>query len=100
MSLFLFPINPPAPVPAPVLAPPPAPVPQHSDVRRRIQHKAGPFREVIGGKATREYQIIELTNGTFWWEFTTGERVKAPPACTRVLIDDTLTFGMFAEVSA
>lgn len=71
------------------------------DVLRIVQHKAGPFRQLLNGQPSgREFRYVELQEHSLWIEFTdNGERIPAP-ALTAMLIDDGLASGMFVEVRA
>lgn len=69
-----------------------------SDVRRIVQHVAGTFIELKEGKPTgREYQIVELHDGSFWQQFIGGERIPAHPL-EYMRIHDGLKSGMFVVV--
>lgn len=71
------------------------------DVRRVIQHKAGPLLELVDGKPTgREFQILELRDGSYVQRFTDdGSRAPATKATTSFFIADCLTGGTFVVVS-
>jgi hypothetical protein len=75
---------------------------ERSGILRIIEPKAGPHREVKNGQATgREFQILELQDGTFVWRFTdNGERVTPPAGCSRTLLEDLLRANVFVEVLA
>jgi hypothetical protein len=71
-----------------------------SDVLRIIQHKCGPFREVLAGKETgREYRVLDLQDGRRVVEFMDGSRVKAPAAFSDIYILDGLHYKSLIEVA-
>jgi hypothetical protein len=71
-----------------------------SDVRRVIQHKAGPFREVLEAKVTgRTFRILELHSGQILCEWENGERFPVP-SISPVYVADGLKFGTLVEVEA
>lgn len=71
----------------------------HSDVKRLVQAKSGPFIEVKDGQPTgRQFRIAELTNGNIRRFFLTGEDERSPVAVTSFLIDDAIRFGTMVEV--
>jgi hypothetical protein len=73
-----------------------------SGVERILQPKPGPFLELQNGQPTgREYQLIQLIDGRFFWQFTdNGERRKAPNGYSTIFIDDAIRYGTLVEVSA
>lgn len=106
MTLFLFETTPPA-------EPPVAGSPHPSDVRRRVEHKTGPFRILRSltdaersdarldhrSVIAREYVLVELHDGRIFGEFTdTGERKPPTPDITPELIDRLLRTGEWREV--
>lgn len=72
----------------------------HSDVVRRIGHKAGRLRELRGGQPTgREFYLAQLEDGRIVREFTDGTREPAN-GVPSVLIEDALKAGVFVEVES
>jgi hypothetical protein len=71
----------------------------HSDVRRVIQLRPGPWTELQDGKLTgRTWQAVELTSGQWVKEWNDGVREAIPPGLSPVFIADGLKFGTLAEV--
>ena len=71
----------------------------HPDVLRTITAKAGLFRELVDGKPSgREFSIIELHDGRFFWQYQDGSRAPATPATTRALVGDCIRSGEWREV--
>jgi hypothetical protein len=74
--------------------------PIDTDIRRIIEHKAGPLREILeDGRVGREFRLAEITDGRFVRIFDDGSREPSPVAVTPFLIADAIRFGTFVEVA-
>lgn len=71
------------------------------DVKRIVQHKRGPFVQLLDGKPSgREFRFIELHDGQLFAEFTDGERQRIDSQLYHFWIDLGFRNGSLVEIAS